>query len=227
MTHQTEAEREEFEAAYVAEKLRIIRSEGSADGEKAIRAVMLRRNANGDYDNSLEAHFAWWAWQAAPRTPAAPVPQEPAAAQSRFAAQNQPWRECSIEHARWVMEKPEEWMGYEARYLYAESAALQPAEPEKCAACQSLETGGVSTKQCTVAKPVKLPLTEAQVFDLSNGTLPGKGHQLIHESAPDYAAMCDTDPGARWILSDVYPENSLAFARAIERAHGITPTHGL
>lgn len=82
MTNQTEAERAEFEAAYVAEKLRIIRSEGSADGEKAIRAVMLRRNANGDYDNSLEAHFAWWAWQAARRAPAAPVPlRKPTVAQ--------------------------------------------------------------------------------------------------------------------------------------------------
>lgn len=64
MTASTEQERAEFEAAYVAEKLRIMGSEGSADGEKAIRRIMLRRNANGDYDNSLEAHFAWWAWQA-------------------------------------------------------------------------------------------------------------------------------------------------------------------
>ena len=67
MTQTTDQERAEFEAAYVAEKLRILDSEGSEDGEKAIRAVMLRRNARGDYDNSLEAHFAWWAWQAARR----------------------------------------------------------------------------------------------------------------------------------------------------------------
>lgn len=69
MTASAEKERAEFEAAYVAEKLRIMGSEGSADGEKAIRAIFLRRNANGDYDNSLEAHFAWWAWQAARRSP--------------------------------------------------------------------------------------------------------------------------------------------------------------
>ena len=75
MTHNTDAERAEFEAAYVSEKLRIIGSDGSSDGEKAIRAIHLRRNANGEYDNSLEAHFAWWAWQAARRAPAAPVPQ--------------------------------------------------------------------------------------------------------------------------------------------------------
>ena len=75
MTHHTDAERAAFEAAYVSEKLRIIGSEGSSDGEKAIRTIHLRRNANGDYDNSLEAHFAWWAWQAARRAPAAPVPQ--------------------------------------------------------------------------------------------------------------------------------------------------------
>jgi hypothetical protein len=75
MTHDTDANRAEFEAAYVSEKLRIIGSDGSSDGEKAIRTIHLRRNANGDYDNSLEAHFAWWAWQAARRAPAAPVPQ--------------------------------------------------------------------------------------------------------------------------------------------------------
>lgn len=70
----TEKERAEFEAAYVAEKLRIIGSEGSADGERAIRRILLRRNANGDYDNLLEAHFAWWAWQAARQVQV--VPQE-------------------------------------------------------------------------------------------------------------------------------------------------------
>ena len=48
MTASAEKERAEFEAAYVAEKLRIMGSEGSADGEKAIRAIFLRRNANGD-----------------------------------------------------------------------------------------------------------------------------------------------------------------------------------
>lgn len=81
MTQSTEQERAEFEAAYVAEKLRILDSEGSADGEKAIRAVMLRRNASGDYDNSLEAHFSWWAWQAsaARRAPVVQMPNDVAA----------------------------------------------------------------------------------------------------------------------------------------------------
>lgn len=58
MTQSTEQERTEFEAAYVAEKLRILDSEGSA--------------ASGDYDNSFEAHFSWWAWQAARCAPVVP-----------------------------------------------------------------------------------------------------------------------------------------------------------
>lgn len=133
MTHQTEVERSAKEfAVYIADcdKREIVSDAASAFN---------------------------WAWQAARRTSAAPVPQEPSAAQSRFEAQNQPWRECSIEHARWVMEKPEEWRGYEARYLYAETAALQPPEAEKCATCQSLEAEGVNIKQCAVQTPLQLP----------------------------------------------------------------------
>lgn len=150
MTHHTEAERAEFEA-WLMQKL------DAVDWSiPEMKDWYFTQHPDGRYAQQ-QPNDRWEAWQAARRTSAAPVPQEPSAAQSRFEAQNQPWRECSIEHARWVMEKPEEWMGYEARYLYAKSAALQPAEPEKCATCQSLEAEGVNIKQCAVPAPLQLP----------------------------------------------------------------------
>lgn len=66
------------------------------------------------------------------------------------------------------------------------------------------------------------PLTDEQIFDCVNGTLPGKGHRVISETDPEYAKDVGIEPGARRIVSEVHPEHSIAFARAIERAHGIT-----
>lgn len=51
-----------FEAGFIAEKMRLM-GETGPNAEKAIRAMHLKRT-NHDYD-SLEAHMAWWAWQAA------------------------------------------------------------------------------------------------------------------------------------------------------------------
>ncbi|MDR0216121.1 MAG: hypothetical protein LBJ15_19285 [Comamonas sp.] len=72
------------------------------------------------------------------------------------------------------------------------------------------------------AQTQRAPLTDEQVFAAAEGTLPGKAHRLIHEDSPAYAAQCGMEPGTRWICSNVHPEHSLAFARVIERAHGIT-----
>lgn len=72
------------------------------------------------------------------------------------------------------------------------------------------------------AAQARKPLTDAQVFAAAEGSLPNKAHRLIHETDPEYADQCGMEPGTRWICSNVHPEHSLAFARAIERAHGIT-----
>lgn len=86
------------------------------------------------------------------------------AGQCRFDGAN--WAECSVEHVRMVLANPDEWQGYEVRYLYA---APQPVARE--------------------------PLTDAALLALWSGS--------------------DSRP--------VLGKNKvLAFARAIERAHGIT-----
>lgn len=70
----------------------------------------------------------------------------------------------------------------------------------------------------------RMPLTEEQIFKAAESTLPEHAHRLIHETSPEYGAMCGLEPGTRWICSNVHPEHSLAFARAIEAAHGISNT---
>lgn len=65
MTHTTDKERAEFEEAFIAEKLRLIDDGDSESGAQAIRAFHLVMR-HGEY-TSLEAKFAWWAWQAARR----------------------------------------------------------------------------------------------------------------------------------------------------------------
>lgn len=51
------------------------------------------------------------------------VQQKPVASQSRFVGYE--WAECSIEHARMVLESPQEWTNYEVRLLYT----APPAQP--------------------------------------------------------------------------------------------------
>lgn len=93
-THDTTG-REAFEEAYIKEKLRIIGGNSPASVEKAVRAVMLRRNEDGDYDNSREAYFSWWAWR------------HQAARIARLEAQVQELRDAS--------QRAHDWMERQAR----------------------------------------------------------------------------------------------------------------
>lgn len=57
-------EREAFEAAFIAEKLRMIGcNESDSEAVRAIRMCHLQRYGDGKYP-LLEAYFAWFAWQA-------------------------------------------------------------------------------------------------------------------------------------------------------------------
>lgn len=75
--------------------------------------------------------LAWRAWQANSgenmgnsQVSVVNMP-EPVAGQSRFAGEAE-WSSCSPAHVRMVLEKPEEWRGYEVRYLYANPLADRP-----------------------------------------------------------------------------------------------------
>ncbi|MCD2164330.1 hypothetical protein [Comamonas koreensis] len=68
-------EREAFEQAFIAEKLRVMGLDEDGPAVKAIRMCHLVRYGNGDYP-SLEAYFAWFAWQA--RAALAATPAHPA-----------------------------------------------------------------------------------------------------------------------------------------------------
>lgn len=72
--------------------------------------------------------LAWRAWQANSganmgnsHVSAVNLPG-PVAGQSRFTGEPE-WLACSPEHVRMVLENPEEWKGYEVRYLYASPLA--------------------------------------------------------------------------------------------------------
>lgn len=54
---------------------------------------------------------------------------EPVAGQSRFFPY-EPWRPCAAEHVRMVLAAPQDWEGYEVRYLYA--AAPRPPAAQEC-----------------------------------------------------------------------------------------------
>lgn len=56
-------------------------------------------------------------WQAAR---AMPADMELVAGQCRFVGDLE-WRPCAVEHVRLVLATPQEWDGYEVRYLYAEA----------------------------------------------------------------------------------------------------------
>lgn len=57
--------------------------------------------------------------------------QEPVFAQSRFIGS--PWSPCAVEHARMVLENPNEWKDYEVRFLFAASQARQQLTDEQIA----------------------------------------------------------------------------------------------
>ena len=77
----------------------------------------------------------WEAWQAARTLPAkgidpmldTPTGLELASGQCRFTGEVA-WRECSAEHVSLVLSTPNEWEGYEVRYLYA-APRLQDRRP--------------------------------------------------------------------------------------------------
>ncbi len=73
--------------------------------------------------------------------------------------------------------------------------------------------------------PEREPLTDEQIFAIAKDVFPGRAHELIHETSPDYAKDCDIEPGARWTCEQVRPEHTLALTHAIERAHGIGATN--
>lgn len=55
---------------------------------------------------------------------AALAQQEPVSGQCRFSGAA--WSTCDVAHVRMVLETPQEWEGYEVRYLYAAAPAPQP-----------------------------------------------------------------------------------------------------
>ncbi len=126
--------------------------------ELSLEFIHLEPLSDFDYEGFARAVLARWG---APH-PVAPRDGEPIAGECRFSGTS--WSECDVEHVRMVLANPEEWKGYEVRYLYA--------------------------KQQPVARE---PLTLEQI-----------------EACFEEAAGADESTHIR-------------FARAIERAHGITP----
>jgi hypothetical protein len=69
-------------------------------------------------------------------------------------------------------------------------------------------------------------LTDEQIFALAKLHYGGsKGHDLIWEDDPKYAAACDMPKDARWATGSVRAEQTLAFARALlAHADGVAVT---
>lgn len=82
-----------------------------------------RQVARSDDAQSVQLKsWAWLAWRTARALPAA----EPVAGQCRFVGEAA-WLGCAAEHVRAVLAAPQDWEGYEVRYLYAE--APPPTSP--------------------------------------------------------------------------------------------------
>jgi hypothetical protein len=58
-------------------------------------------------------------------------------------------------------------------------------------------------------------LSDERIFGLAKQHFGGSGHNLIWQDDPRYAAACDMTTDARWSVSAVRAEQTLAFARAI------------
>jgi hypothetical protein len=58
-------------------------------------------------------------------------------------------------------------------------------------------------------------LSDERIFGLAKQHFGGSGHNLIWQDDPRYAAACDMPTDARWSVSAVRAEQTLAFARAI------------
>lgn len=103
------------------------------DAERAAFLAWYHRQCaeNPELRTATSRVLAWRAWQANAganvgnsQVSAVKLP-EPVAGQSRFKSESQ-WSSCSPAHVRMVLEKPEEWRGYEVRYLYANPLADRP-----------------------------------------------------------------------------------------------------
>jgi hypothetical protein len=58
-------------------------------------------------------------------------------------------------------------------------------------------------------------LTDARIFELAKLHFGGSGHGLIWEDNAEYADAVGIPLGSRWIVPEVRPEQTIAFARAI------------
>lgn len=61
-----------------------------------------------------------------------------------------------------------------------------------------------------------MALSDIEIFAITAPHLPKPGHDEIWDTAPEYAKATGVDKGARWIVPEMTPENTLASARAIE-----------
>jgi hypothetical protein len=58
-------------------------------------------------------------------------------------------------------------------------------------------------------------LSDERIFELAKEHFGRKGHALIWETDPQYADALGMEKDARWILTEVHPAQTVAFARAI------------
>lgn len=58
-------------------------------------------------------------------------------------------------------------------------------------------------------------MTDDRIYELAKQHLGGKGHELVWQDDPGYAAACDMPKDARWSKNEVTAAQSLAFARAV------------
>ena len=71
------------------------------------------------------------AWNAAIKYTAKPTQEangEPVAGQCRFP--NVAWSQCNVEHVRMVLDNPQDWKGYEVRYVYTTPPQRKPLTDE-------------------------------------------------------------------------------------------------
>lgn len=108
-------------AALEVQRDHITELEAEMDAERRHHGI---RNASAV--RTLHALGYSWrgtdAWQPPAEQAAVPV-----AGQSRFKGEKD-WSWCSPEHVAMVLATPSEWLGYEARYLYAHATPAHPAE---------------------------------------------------------------------------------------------------
>lgn len=100
--------------------------------------AMMLTNMPSQFERYADAttQAGWEGWQAARALPAkgvdprlgGPAGLELASGQCRFTGEAE-WRECSAEHVSLVLSTPNEWEGYEVRYLYADPRSQDRRPP--------------------------------------------------------------------------------------------------